>query len=79
MIKKVFDKHTMKCINCNEDMIVDDVDYNFKGNYDIYWLCPKCDSGAVEEVRFGSTKVVTYLDCEVTEIKKINYFRRTKC
>lgn len=61
----------MKCINCNEDMIVDNIDYNFKGNYDIYWVCPKCSLSAIEEVRFGSTMMITYLDCEGTGVKRV--------
>lgn len=43
----------MECIYCSTKMEKDDVDYNFKGNFDIYWLCPKCGSCCIEEVRFS--------------------------
>lgn len=45
----------MKCAKCGEEMYLDDKDYNFKGNYDDYWCCPKCDTYCVEEVRFGQS------------------------
>ena len=28
----------MKCKNCDKEMRRDDVDYNFEGNYDVYWV-----------------------------------------
>ena len=34
----------MKCKYCNSEMRLDDVDYNFKGNKDNYWICEKCNS-----------------------------------
>lgn len=45
----------MICDFCGAEMEKDDVDYNFKGNYDIYWLCPKCESSCIEEVRFSQS------------------------
>lgn len=45
----------MKCAKCGEEMYLDDKDYNFKGNYDDYWRCPKCDTSCIEEVRFGQS------------------------
>lgn len=50
---KEYNCHKLKCRYCNEDMEVDDVDYNFSSNYDIYWTCPKCNAGAIEKIRFG--------------------------
>ena len=43
----------MKCKNCNSEMVLDDRNFNFKGNYDNYWLCDNCGSGCIEKVRFG--------------------------
>lgn len=45
----------MKCRYCGTEMQKDDVDFNFKGNYDIYWICPKCESSCIEEVRFSQS------------------------
>lgn len=45
----------MKCMFCGTDMVLEDKDYNFKGNYDNYWLCPNCYNSCVEEVRFSKT------------------------
>ena len=32
-------KKPPNCRYCGTEMYQDDVDYNFKGNYDIYWNC----------------------------------------
>ena len=45
----------MKCKNCGKEMRKDDVDYNFKGNYDIYWICDECNISCEEKVRYGKT------------------------
>lgn len=29
----------MKCIKCGSNMYVDDVDYRFEGNKDVYYVC----------------------------------------
>lgn len=41
------------CKYCGAKMEVDDVDYNFKGNYDIHWECYKCCSGCISRTRYG--------------------------
>ena len=33
----------MKCKYCGKEMSLDDVDYNFKGNKDNYWVCDNCN------------------------------------
>lgn len=43
----------MKCKNCENQMIKDDVDFNFKGNYDNYWICENCFTSYIEKIRFG--------------------------
>ena len=50
----------LKCIQCNSDMIEDDQDYNFKGNYDVYLYCENCHTCATAEVRFGKLSSVNY-------------------
>ena len=37
------------------NMYLDDKDYNFKGNYDNYWNCEKCQTSCIEQVRFSKT------------------------
>ena len=34
-------------------MFLDDKDFNFKGNYDNYWCCEKCQTSCIERVRFA--------------------------
>lgn len=43
----------MKCIECGEEMRIDCKDKNFKGNYDLYWVCDNCQTGCIEEIRFS--------------------------
>lgn len=43
----------MICRECNSDMTKDDVDYNFKGNYDVYWGCSTCNTSCIEVIRYG--------------------------
>ena len=45
----------MKCAECGQEMYLDDKDYNFKGNYDNYYNCPKCKTSCIEQVRFGQS------------------------
>lgn len=43
----------MICIECGSPMYVDDKDLRFKGNYDLYWNCEKCQTSCIEEIRFN--------------------------
>lgn len=43
----------MKCRECGAKMHLDCRDTNFKGNYDNYWVCEKCQTSCIEQVRFG--------------------------
>lgn len=45
----------MICKECGSKMYEDDRDTNFKGNYDIYWACEKCQTSCIEEVRFSQS------------------------
>ena len=45
----------MLCIKCGDEMVLDDKDFNFRGNYDNYWLCSHCGIGCEEHVRFGQS------------------------
>ena len=45
----------MICKYCGKEMRLDDVDYNFKGNQDNYWLCDNCHASAVEKIRYGKS------------------------
>lgn len=42
----------LKCKYCGSPMIKDDIDYRFKGNKDIYWICD-CGGGCIEQIRYG--------------------------
>lgn len=55
----------MICRECGSDMYLDDKDYNFKGNYDNYWGCNKCNSSCIEKVRFNqSFKEIWHLETD---------------
>lgn len=45
----------MTCKECGTKMYEDDRDRRFKGNYDIYWSCPNCQTSCIEEVRFNQS------------------------
>ena len=34
-------------------MILDDVDFNFKGNQDNYYYCYECHTSAIVKIRYG--------------------------
>lgn len=38
---------------CGSEMKKNDVDFNFKGNKDIYWLCEQCLSKCIEKIQYG--------------------------
>ena len=44
-----------KCIYCNSNMFLEDVDFNFYGNKDNYWYCVKCCATAYEKIRFNKS------------------------
>lgn len=43
----------MKCRYCGYEMRLVDVDKNFKGNEDRYYICDTCNSGCIEEIRYN--------------------------
>lgn len=50
----------MICKYCGFRMILDDVDFNFPGNQDNYWLCLCCHVSVIEKIRFGKTFEIKY-------------------
>ena len=45
----------MKCKQCENEMLLDDKDFRFKGCLDKYWLCENCHTTCIEEIRFNQT------------------------
>ena len=47
----------MKCIKCGSDMTIYDVDYNFKGNEDVYYVCKNedCLTSCIKSIRYFQT------------------------
>ena len=43
----------IKCKYCNNKMYLDDEDKKFYGNMDLYYLCEKCKSSLILEIRFN--------------------------
>lgn len=58
----------MKCKYCGTEMELDDVDFNYKGNKDNYYLCPKCDSTAIEEIRDGTTVNIRFRPSDASQL-----------
>ena len=50
----------MICKYCGNKMRLDDVDYNFKGNQDNYWICDNCHASAFEKIRYGKSVSVKF-------------------
>ena len=50
----------MICKYCGKEMRLDDVDFNFKGNQDNYWLCDNCNASAIEKIRYGKSISVEF-------------------
>lgn len=50
----------MICKYCGKKMRLDDVDYNFKGNQDNYWICDNCHAGAFEKIRYNKSVSVKF-------------------
>lgn len=43
----------MNCRYCNTEMIIDDVDKQFKGCKDVYYICTKCTGFCIAQIRFS--------------------------
>lgn len=43
----------MICKECGAEMYLDDKDYMFKGCYDNYWNCTKCQTSCIEKIRYN--------------------------
>lgn len=56
----------MNCIYCNNEMRLDDIDFNFKGNQDNYYICDCCHTTAYEKIRYGKSVSVEYCNSEET-------------
>ena len=56
----------MRCKYCGKEMRLNDVDFNFKGNKDNYWLCDNCNAIAFEKIRYGkSIKIEFYKEDDI--------------
>jgi hypothetical protein len=42
-----------KCPICKEEMYLDDIDYNFDGNQDNYFICKNDGTSCYQKVRYG--------------------------
>lgn len=41
------------CRNCGTEMLLDDIDFNFRGNQNEYWICKNCNSSFFIKIRYG--------------------------
>ena len=67
----------VKCAKCGTLMEFNDQDFNFKGNFDNYYSCPKCKTGGVMQVRYNRPVNLDYYNeaefekhIEATDIHK---------
>ena len=60
----------MICKYCGKEMNLDDVDFNFTGNKDKYWVCDNCNANAFEKIRYGKSGKVEFWKEDETERKK---------
>lgn len=64
------DLKNIKCIRCSSTMREDDCDFNFKGNYDVYYVCDNCHTAATLKVRYAKALSINYFNeygLDVTE------------
>lgn len=59
------------CPVCKEKMILDDIDYNFKGNQDEYFICEtdNCMTSAFVKVRYGKVCKTEFTNSDGKTIK----------
>ena len=58
------------CPICGKEMRLDDVDYNFPGNQDNYWICDECSVSALEKIRYSRSISTKFYDREGKEVPK---------
>ena len=63
-------KKAIICEYCGKEMRLDDVDYNFKGNKNNYWLCDNCNASAFEKIRYDESVKVEFYKEDNIERKK---------
>ena len=54
--------------SCGKEMILDDINYNFKGNQDEYWMC-ECGCSSVIKIRYGKPYKVDVYDENGDEVQ----------
>lgn len=54
----------VKCVKCGTLMEFDDQDFNFKGNFDNYYACPKCEISCTMQVRYNRPVNLDYYNGE---------------
>lgn len=50
----------IKCVFCDKEMRLDDVDFRFKGCQDNYYVCDFCKSSAYEKIRYNKSIGITW-------------------
>lgn len=49
------DKQKKICKEYGEKMYLDNIDYNFKGCFNNYFICENCQTSCKEEIRFNQS------------------------
>jgi len=69
--------HKLSCPRCGNDMYVDDVDYNFEGCQNNYYVCPSCKLGAFEKIRYKKPCYIEYNDEEGNKYDPTQQYNKT--
>ena len=62
-------KEKPKCKTCGKEMFMDDLDYNFKGCQDEYWICENCYDSLFVKVRYDKVVKTIYEKHNKEEVK----------
>lgn len=62
----------MICKNCGSEMKKNDVDFRFKGNKNVYWLCEQCLSECIEKIRYGKQVELEFYQGE--DLETVPYY-----
>lgn len=66
-MRRTYLKQKPVCKTCGKEMILDDVDYDFEGKQDEYWLCETCFDSVFVKVRYGKVCKAEYSKGENNE------------
>lgn len=58
----------INCPKCKKEMLVDDIDFRFRGYQNEYHLCEKCNISAFVKVRYSVIQSIEFQDADGNKI-----------